>query len=436
MLKSFFKQIIAKLLEWEARLVLRRFKPSIVAITGSVGKTSAKDAIYSALARSFHVRKSEKSYNSEFGVPLTILGCPNAWNSAFGWLKNLGRGILVLFQPRYPTWLVLEVGADRPGDIGRIARWLRPDAVVITKFSKVPVHIEFFASPRQVIEEKSKLVDALLDDGVLLLNADDDDVLALKEATRSKVVTYGFSETANIYASHDQVLYEKREGVQFPSGMTAKVNFAGNTVPLGISGTIGRPELYAGLAAIAVGLSQDLNLIDIVEALSTDHETPSGRMKLVAGIKNTLIIDDTYNASPVAVAEALAAFRGLQVSGRKIVALGDMLELGKYSVDEHQKAGAAAAEFVDLLVAVGVRARHYAEGARAAGFSENKIVLFDDSRTAGKFLDTYVKEGDIVLAKGSQSIRMERVVEEIMAHPEAKASLLVRQDKEWLSRGI
>ena len=434
MLKSISKKIIFKLLEWEARLALARFKPSVVAVTGSVGKTSTKDAIYTVLARSFHVRKSEKSFNSESGVPLTILGCPTAWSNPLGWVKTLIMGALVLFRNRYPQWLVLEVGADRPGDIGKIARWLRADVVVITKFSQIPVHVEFFASPRDVIAEKSKLLDALVDDGVLILNADDDDVLALKAQVRTKVMTYGFSDTATVMGSHDHVIYEEREGKKFPLGMTAKVNWNGSSIPLGIQGTVGRPELYSGLAAVAVGLSQDLNLIEMAETLSMDHETPNGRQKLIPGIKNTEIIDDTYNSSPVALAESLTNLKNLECDGRKIVALGDMLELGKYTVDAHEKAGEFLAHFADLLITVGVRAHHFADGARRAGFAENKIVDFEDSRKAGKYLDTYIHEGDVVLVKGSQSLRMERTVEEIMAHPEAKKQLLVRQDKEWLMK--
>lgn len=433
MLKQIMKRTVTAILQWEARLVLRRFKPSIIAVTGSVGKTSTKDAIYSVLARSFYVRKSEKSFNSELGVPLTILGCPNAWNSPAGWISNIIAGFFVLFEKSYPKWLVLEIGADRPGDIKKIAQWLRIEAAVITRFAKVPVHVEFFSSPREVIEEKSKIIDALIDDGVLILNSDDDDVLALKDASRSKVFAYGFGVKADLRASNDQIIYEERNGKRFPIAIAAKINYAGSSIPFGVRGGLGRPKIYAALAAIAVGISQGLNLVEMVETLSEKMEMPNGRLRLLDGVKNTVILDDTYNSSPVAVEESLGILKSLEISGRKIAVLGDMMELGKYSVNEHEKAGAQAA-FADMLITVGIRAKHFADGARKAGYDENKIFEFEDSLKAGEYLDEMIQEGDVILVKGSQSIRMERTVEEIMANPEEKEKLLVRQDKEWLQK--
>ncbi|MFA7310180.1 MAG: Mur ligase family protein, partial [Candidatus Paceibacterota bacterium] len=123
---AFFKRTVIYILTWEARLALMRHKPRIIAVTGSVGKTTTKDAIFSALSGELYVRKSAKSYNSDIGVPLTILGCENAWSNPFKWIENIVRGIGVIVLPgEYPAWLVLEVGADRPGDTRRIAKWLR-----------------------------------------------------------------------------------------------------------------------------------------------------------------------------------------------------------------------------------------------------------------------------------------------------------------------
>src|SRR3989338_6438454 len=142
---------VVLLLTAQARAVLRKYHPHIIAVTGSVGKTSTKDAIYTVLSSKFFVRKSEKSFNSDVGVPLTILGCKNAWNNPFLWAKNLLEGFaLLILKNHYPKWLVLEVGADRPGDIRKLARWLKPDVVVITALPDVPVHVEFFDSPEDV----------------------------------------------------------------------------------------------------------------------------------------------------------------------------------------------------------------------------------------------------------------------------------------------
>src|SRR5690554_4531015 len=133
-MKSFFKNIISRILIWESKMVLKKYKPAIIAVTKTIGKTSTKDSIFTVLSSSEYVRKSEKSFNSEIGVPLTILGCPNGWSDPFVWLRNILEGFeLILLNSNYPKCLVLEVGADHPGDIQRIASWLKTDVVVITK---------------------------------------------------------------------------------------------------------------------------------------------------------------------------------------------------------------------------------------------------------------------------------------------------------------
>ncbi|MEK7145433.1 MAG: UDP-N-acetylmuramoyl-tripeptide--D-alanyl-D-alanine ligase [Patescibacteria group bacterium] len=436
-MKSILKKIIVWILTLEARATLARFKPKIVAITGSVGKTSAKDAIAAVLAIKFSTRKSEKSFNSEIGAPLTILGLPNGWNNPLAWLVILVSGALVLFRQKYPDWLVLEIGADRPGDIKKLAAWLKPDIVVITRFAKVPVHVEFFASPRQVIEEKMNLARALKENGVLILNGDDDDILAAKNEIRWQTIFYGFGTNALVRALNEKTIYD----AETPAGMTFKVNVSiysvqnseKTSLSVKIINVLGRQTIYAALAALAVAHSQNIDLAEAVKMLE-NLTTPPGRMKILKGIKNSLIIDDTYNSSPVALEEALLTLKNLETTGKKIAVLGDMLELGKYSADAHKKAGTLAGGFVDLLVTVGKRADGFAAGALKSGLKPEKIVRLENSREAGKYLDPIITAGDIILIKGSQCLRMEKVVEEIMAEPENKEKLLVRQDEEWQKR--
>src|SRR3989344_8120119 len=144
-MKTTFKKIITYILKTESRLVLWKYKPKVVAITGSVGKTSTKDAVYAVLSKIAHIRKSEKSFNSEIGLPLTILGCPNGWNNPVIWLANVFKGLwLFLWPHKYPEWLVLEVGVGKQGDMRKTASWLKTDAVIITAIGETPVHIEFF----------------------------------------------------------------------------------------------------------------------------------------------------------------------------------------------------------------------------------------------------------------------------------------------------
>src|SRR3989344_3229200 len=170
-MKDVFKNIVVALLMFEAKLLIRRMKPQIIAITGSVGKTSIKDAVYEVLKNHMHVRKSEKSFNSEIGVPLSILGLPNVWSNPFLWLKTIIDGALIVMHPgEYPKMLILEMGVDRPGDMDRLTSWIRPDVVVLTRFPDVPVHVEYFDSPEAVAREKEKLVHAMKQDGVLVFN--------------------------------------------------------------------------------------------------------------------------------------------------------------------------------------------------------------------------------------------------------------------------
>jgi len=185
-MKKIFKKIIIQILIWESRLVLARYHPKIIAITGSVGKTSTKDAIFTVLSKFKIVRKSEKSFNSEIGLPLTILGLPNGWSNFLTWFENILRGFyLIIKKQPYPDYLVLEVGLGKPGDIIKnITPWLKPDIVVITSFPDKPVHIEFFESVDEIIKEKSALAYAIKPDGILVLNHDDEKVYALHDKSK------------------------------------------------------------------------------------------------------------------------------------------------------------------------------------------------------------------------------------------------------------
>ncbi len=429
-MKSIFKKIISLIITCEAILIIRKYKPKIIAVTGSVGKTSTKDAIFAVMSSSFFVRKSEKSFNSDIGIPLTILGCQNAWFDPIKWCRNIFRGFeLILFTNKYPEWLILEVGADRPGDIKNVTRWLKPNVVVLTSFAKVPVHVEFFRDRDAVIREKKYLVDALKHDGILIVNGDDEDSVKIKESTKNISIIYGTSNIADLIATEIKNYYGKDGGIE---GVTFKVEYKENIVPVIIKGALGDKSLYSSLAAIAVGISQKINIVKAAEAL-INLEASKGRMRIIKGIKNTTIIDDTYNSSPKALISALNTLKEIKVSNsaKKIAVLGDMLELGKHSIDEHYKAGKLVADVCDILLTVGIRSRKIAEGALDGLLSGKNIYQFEDSVEAGKFLQNILKEGDVILIKGSQSMRMERTVEEIMLEPDKAGELLVRQETEW-----
>lgn len=434
MLKTILKSIIVRILTWEAKLVLRKYKPKIVAITGSVGKTSAKDAIYSVLSSTFFTRKSIKSFNSEIGVPLTILGCGSGWNNPFLWLRNIIEGAMLIILPNhYPKWLVLEVGADRPGDIESITKWLKPDIGVVTKLADVPVHVEFFENAEALYREKSFLVQAVKSDGVVVLNSDDENVLSMRDLTSAKVLLYGTKAPAEVIATSYRILYEETDRRKIPKGVVFDVSHGKEFARVNIFGGLGLQHLYSALAGVAVGRSLDIKIEKISKSFFK-HETPKGRMKILGGVKDTTLIDDSYNSSPLALMEALNTLELIETRGRKIAVLGDMLELGRFSPDEHKKAGEKVAQVAGILFTVGIRARGIAEGAQNAGMSEANIFQFEDSAKAGKEIERMLSPYDVVLVKGSQGIRTERVMEEIMAEPERKDELLVRQEREWMVR--
>jgi UDP-N-acetylmuramoyl-tripeptide--D-alanyl-D-alanine ligase len=429
-MKSFFKQIVVGILTWEAKKTLARFEPRVIAITGSVGKTSAKDAVAHVLSAQFKVRKSEKSFNSEIGLPLTILGLPNAWGSGWRWTANILKGFYIAFwSKKYPEWLGLEIGAEHPGDIESVSKWLKSDIVVITKLPDMPVHVEFFASPEEVSREKLFLLDTLKHDGTAILNYEDAGSIRKARELPVEVVTVGEDFGADLRASNYQIVY--RAGM--PEGINFKVDYESRSFPADVRGVLGHGYVASALFAVAVGKALGMNMIDMVKSVSS-FTAPKGRMRIIEGLKNSIIIDDSYNSSPVALRSALDSLRTLDATGKKIAVLGDMAELGRYSEEEHKKAGRYASGIADFLVTVGVRARLIAEGALEGGLSEKDILQFDSARRAGKEVELLLSDGDAVLIKGSQSIRMERVTEEIMAYPEKKKFLLVRQEEEWLSK--
>ena len=429
-MKSLFKKIIVAIVTLEAKIVLKKYKPKVIAITGNVGKTSTKDAVFEVLNQHFFVRKSTKSFNSELGVPLTILDVPTGWTNPFIWFTNILHGIsLIIFRHPYPSWLVLEVGADKPGDIEKISKWLKTDIAIITRIGDVPVHIEFFKSVEHVVQEKAFLIDSLKKNGVLLLNEDDDRVRALSERTDRTVRTYGFSEDADYRAMKVRLRYENR----VPTGLSFELRHDGEATALRLYNLVGKHHIYVALVAISVADHLKIPLHDIAASLE-NLMPPPGRLRLVEGLKGSVIIDDTYNASPAAVLSGLETMSRLDLKGKKIAILGDMLELGSYTKEAHKEVGTAVGATCDYLFTVGPRAQYMVEGALLGGISEKNIMEFDTSRETGKYVEGLLEKGDVVFVKGSQGMRMEKAVEEIMAHPENKKQVLVRQEKEWLER--
>ena len=429
-MKNFFLSILKKKVKFLAKLTLKRYKPGIVGITGNIGKTSTKEAVGVVLSQARRVRASSKNFNNELGLPLSILGDWNVTEGIFFWMKVFFKSIyqLVIKNKKYPEIIVLEYGVDRAGDMKYLLDIARPHIGIFTAMGdEMPVHIEFFSGIEAIVKEKSRLIQQLPTTGFAILNADDIRVMATREYTHANVVTFGFSEKANMRISGFSS-YVSEDG----GGVTFKLTYGGSVVPVRIDGGLGRAPAYAAAIGAVVGLVFGMNLVKIAEALS-HYIPPSGRERVIRGVRHSIIIDDTYNASPSATKEALSTLKSLSAK-RKIAVLGDMLELGKYTFDEHQAIGRLIPESADLLFTVGIRAKIIAETAEKIGFSKKKIFVFTNIHEAAMQLQQKVLRGDLILIKGSQGVRMERVVKEIMAEPLRAKEFLVRQSRSWLRR--
>lgn len=427
-MKNLLKKIIVWKLKVASKIVLKRYKPKIIAVSGSVGKSSTKDAIYQAIHSFVPTRKSQKSFNSEIGLPLTILDLPTAWSSPIGWSKNffeIAKRIIFGYK-LYPKVLILEVGSDRPGDIDRIIKWLSVDIVVMTRCPEIPVHVEYFKNPHELNEEDLKIIKSLKKDGVAIMNKDDEVISDYVSRVEGKVLTYGFDDNAEIKASELEYVYEDN----LPKGFKFLIQGGGEKYEMNVNHILGKHHAYPILAGVAVAKSLGFSVQNAVDNLKKNI-SPKGRMNLIPGIHHSLIIDDTYNASPVALEEALNALESVQTVGKKICILGDMLELGKFTESEHKRLGAKASMICDALITVGLRAEDFAHGAKEAHMHHGKIHSYKHSNEAGDYIKKKTAKGDIVLVKGSQGSRMEKIVKEIMAEPARAKELLVRQEDIW-----
>jgi len=426
------KKLLHKILRYYAQRVLKKYKPIIIGITGSVGKSATKEAIYTVLKKFYRVRRSLKNYNNEIGVPLTILGRLSPGNKIAGWLRVfwMALGSLWFTEKSYPEILILEMAADHPGDIKYLTNFAPCRLGVITAIG--PSHLEFFKNIDNVVKEKQILVTHLPPGGWAILNADDSNVLKIAETVDSKIITFGLAEEADVRALEINLEQEiTPRGTIKINGLRFKVKYQGSLVPVFLPATLSKSAVFSALAAMAVGATFDLNLVEMSETLKELKPLP-GRMCLISGIKNTLLVDDTYNSSPKAVLSALDSIEEIKImsGARKWVVLADMLELGRNSAEEHERVGRTAADHqLDYLITFGPEAKNIAVGAKKMGL--DRIKSFEQQNELINYLRSALKPGDLILIKGSQGMRMERVVKALMAEPQKAKLLLVRQGEDW-----
>ncbi len=407
-MKKIGLKILRFILKSLAKATLRKYQPGIIGVTGSVGKTSAKLAIGAVLGKYRKTRVSPANFNNEIGLPLTILGDYSAITGRLFWLRVILSSIKnLVLRADYPEILVLEYGADKPGDLNYLLSIAQPQIGVITAVGEIPVHVEFYSGPEEVAREKAKLVESLSSSGIAVLNIDDVWTKEIQSRLKAKIITYGFNKSAQVMISNFENYYK-----EFPWGVRFKLEYQGNCVPVKLNKVLGRGAAYSAACAACVGLTFGLNLIEITEALSERYSPPKSRMNLLVGVKNTIIIDDCYNASPLSMKNALNTLKELPAK-RKVVVLGDMLEIGRYSLKVHQEIGRFLASFVDVLFTIGPRAKFIAAGAKQMGMPQDKIFSYLYADQAKKPVELELQPGDVILVKGSRAMHLEKVVEEI-----------------------
>lgn len=360
-----------------------RFDPLVVGVTGSIAKTSTKEAVAAVLGASFRTLRSEGNQNNEIGLPLTLLRLGPDHGAA-----------------------VLEMGMYAGGEIADLARMARPEIGVVTAVHGV--HLSRMGSLSAIERAKGELVEALPSDGVAVLNQDDRRVRRMADRTAARVLTYGLSQDADVGA--DDVSSAGFEGMRFTLRLPPARGGRPTRIPARIPG-LGKLSVHNALAGAAVGHAAGIEPAKIVHALaagwSAAHRGNLHRLGRVT------VIDDAYNASPPSVTAALDLLAGLP--GRRVAVLGEMLELGKGAATGHREVGTAAAATVDLLVVVGAGAAGIAAGAKSAGLDPSRILEARDRESALDLLRARLRDGDVVLVKASRGVELDVLVDALRA---------------------
>lgn len=407
LIRSLYQGVIA----WEAGLFRHRYHGPVIAVTGSVGKTSTKDAIAIVLRQKFGDRLlvTSKSLNSDIGLPLTLLGYKSEPLSAFGWAWAPIRGLFYALFARTPECMVLELGADHPGDIAYLARLAQPTHAVITNAAEV--HTAVLGPLEKIRREKGSLLSFLTSDGVAILNGDDPYFAKVTLAPGQTRIVIRLHDRADYFMSRIHVTLDGTEGILHRGNQTQRVRI----------GRFGEHHMYSLLFASAVADSFGIHLSDQAKAFKQLKASP-GRGRMIAGKKGSYILDESYNASPSAMEASLRVLADLPAK-KRVVILGDMRELDNPE-PAHRAIGRLAHEVSDYSIGVGPLSRDY---------KPNEWFM-----TSNEAIDSALRQlgpGVIVLVKGSQNtIRLERVVKAIMLHPEQAKDLLVRQEPFWENR--
>jgi UDP-N-acetylmuramoyl-tripeptide--D-alanyl-D-alanine ligase len=367
-----------KALQQIARFWRSKLDVKVIGITGSVGKSTTKEVAAQVLSQRYKTLKNKGNLNNEIGLPLSMLNLTEQHERA-----------------------VLEMGFYVPGEIEFLCELAKPQIGVLTIIGTV--HASRAGSQEDIARGKSELVQSLPEDGYAILNYDDPLVRKMADQTRGRVFFYGLNEGVDLWADNVESL--GLEGIRFLLHYQHEKNRPAEVLQMRVP-MIGRHSVQTALRATAIGLVDGLTWQEIVNGLRSS--TSELRLIAVRTKNGALILDDTYNASPESMLAALNLLNDLE--GRKVAVLGDMLELGQYEKRGHEMVGIRAAEMVDELVTLGERGRMIAEAALEAGLPAKKITMLDEVEQVIEYLQPIIKPEDVILVKGSNLMRMDRIV--------------------------
>lgn len=418
------KRLLTALLIRRTRILVNRFQPKVIAITGSVGKTSTRRAVEVVVSTAFDARVAQKNFNNEIGVPLAILGYSEApGSSLLKWFTLLLHTYRVKHMPEL---LVLEYGIDHPGDMDVLVSIAQPDIGIFTRVSEV--HAEYFKKGVLGIQkEKGKLIRAIKRGGTAVLNIDDPLVMKTTVPKMVQLTTFGLGK-ADIQGKNLEIQVEKGELRQ-----SAHVFVDGKVIGSLNLKQPGDGNIYAALAALSVAQALKIDSMQAIKALNKEFVSEPGRMSVLKGVNNAMLIDDTYNAAPASVSNGLAMLKRVKQKGQRVACiLGSMGELGIYSEQSHLEVGKEVASVANVFIAIGDAMKDAVESAKQSKKSLD-VHWFKNSLEASEMVKELVKGCDIIYLKGSQSQRVERVTKSLLKKS-SDASKLVRQSDAWLNR--
>lgn len=414
------KSFITRLLERQTRRLLRKFQPKIIAVTGSVGKTSTKIAIATVLSEKYRVLAHYGSYNTHIALPLAIfnLRMPLNLRNPFAWLNIYFKMSRQIHKPFPYDVLVLELGTDHPGEVAYFKKYLRPDIAVVTAVAAE--HMAFFGTLEAVAQEELSVTGF---SGLSIINRDDIDTKYAKFVPNNiNIDTYGTSGVAEYRFMVDN--FVPGEGF---SGSFVSPEHKEQKVTLSV---VGEHNIRTAVAAGAVGIKMGLSAEQVATGLQKIRPV-HGRMNLLKGLEGSTIIDDTYNSSPIA---AVAALQTLYVfpAKQRIAILGSMNELGDYSRQAHEQVGKSCdSALLDWVITIGEDAEKYL--APAAESRGCRVRSFRSPYDAGACAHQLMEPGAVILAKGSQNGVFAEEAIKILLHSTEEESSLVRQTADWLA---